>query len=598
MAQVSEAAETQSPLSNLLTQVAKAHLSDAAAAVVCTLISHGRLTARDICDKAQLSMKLVKTTLVSLIQLGCVLYWQSGNRVEYVFTKTGLFTFLHSGEILTHLKSVYDEDTSEIVQNVLVMGHLRISDFLQNFDLDTAYTKNSILLQLYRDGWLKIVQPHDFHPLQDVWNQIFDDTTKLVPRSASLSEVKRVAEITLMARLKLSALLESLPPDLYMSDGGTKVLNPQLCIGFNYGRFEKYLRSKALVSLCQARIGLLSAQVYQAVLEAIEKNSPETRHYLTQLDGVVMDPEDIDRVYNDMELEAIEKKAIVVKLGDIEKRCRNLNLDNSILGFNFAKPLKRHREGGGPAPKRQKIKQEFGINQHDNIDIDHDIDHDIDDNVSDLHDINSNHLDKRTLIIHHLKLLAFSSDIPFIIELGNGTFTVPYYKLKESVRQYNFEELVKKTLGSESLRILRCIRSLQLVDEKTIANSVLTKDKVVRNEIYKLIELNIIEIQEIPRSQDRAASKTFFTFRYKKNVNFKFLKNSLLYGMALILHNIDSFKLQHKVLLDKCQREDVKGHEQELLLDSELKTLNGIQQREIHNMGKFNRLLALYDVFK
>jgi DNA-directed RNA polymerase III subunit RPC3 len=76
IAELPLSAEGQSPLSDLMTMVAKKHLGEVAAIVISALISHGRLGAKDLSKKSGVPIKLVKTTLVSLIQLNCVLYWQ------------------------------------------------------------------------------------------------------------------------------------------------------------------------------------------------------------------------------------------------------------------------------------------------------------------------------------------------------------------------------------------------------------------------------------------------------------------------------------------------------------------------------------------
>lgn len=107
----------------------------------------------------------------------------------------------------------------------------------------------------------------------------------------------------------------------------------------------------------------------------------------------------------------------------------------------------------------------------------------------------------------------------------------------------------------------------------------------------------MIEIQEVPRSANRAASKTFYLFRHKEFSAYNFLYNSLTFCMADILLNIQQFKNDNKILLEKCEREDVKGNEEELLLESELKTLKNLQLREINNIGKFNRIKTLYEIF-
>ncbi|CAH6718503.1 DNA-directed RNA polymerase III subunit RPC3 [[Candida] jaroonii] len=588
---VPPSAETQSPLSNLLTLVAKEHLGEVPAIIISTLISHGRLTAKEISRRSKVPIKLVKTTLVSLIQLNCMLYWVDKDKVEYQFQDTGLFVFLHSGEIITHIKNKYDEECCEIIQNLIQLGNIKVSDYLKSFDDETRYSRSLKLSQLFGDGWIKILQPHDFNPLEDVWNKIYHETTKNVPRSATLSEVKRVAEIKELSKEKLSHLLENLPKDLYTTVDGMKGLNPKLSIGFNFKRFEKFLRSKALIALCESRVGRLSAEVYKVVLEILEKQSPDPKPYINEIDGIINTPEEKQSIFEQIENKLIDNKSLTAKIHDIVKKLpQTIDLNNSILTHNFVKPATIKKRVVSFSEIERTIKKPK-IKMEDNEAI---IEMDEDDN--DYH-TPTNGDGNTNLVIQHLKLLAFSTKIPFIMEIGNGSFTVPYNKLNDIVKEYTYDELIKKSLGVDSLRILRCIRSLKLVDEKTVSNSVLLKEKVVRNEIYKLIQLNVIEIQEIPRSNDRAASKTFFAFRYKNHSNYQFLRNSLIHNISSILHNIEDFKFQHKSLLEKCQREDVKGNEQELLLESELRILNQLQSREINNIGKLNRLLSLLEIF-
>lgn len=587
---VPPSAETQSPMSGLLTSVAKEHLGEVPAIIISTLISHGRLTAREISRRSKVPIKLVKTTLVSLIQLNCMLYWVDKEKVEYLFQDTGLFVILHSGNIITHIMNKYDEESCEIIQNLIQLGNIKVSEYLKSFDAESSYSRNLKLVQLFGDGWIKILQPHDFNPLEDIWNKIYNETTKLVPRSATLSEVKRVAEIKELSKEKLSQLFETSPKDLYTTVDGVKSLNPKISIGFNFKRYEKHLRSKALISLCESRVGRLSAEVYKVVLEILEKQSPDPKPYINEIDGIITTPEERERTFEQLENKLIDNKSLTAKIHDIVKKLpNNIDLNNSILTHNFVKPAIVRKRVVSFSEIERTIKKPK-IKMEDNEAI---IEMDEDDN--DYHTTNGD--SNTNLVIQHLKLLAFSTKIPFIMEIGNGSYTVPYYKLNDIVKEYTYDELIKKTLGLESLRILRCIRSMKLVDEKTVSNSVLLKEKVVRNEIYKLIQLNVIEIQEIPRSNDRAALKTFFAFRYKNHTNYQFLKHSLIFNISTILRNIEDFKYQHKSLLEKCQREDVKGNEQELLLELELRILNQLQSREINNIGKLNRLLSLFEIF-
>ena len=167
----------------------------------------------------------------------------------------------------------------------------------------------------------------------------------------------------------------------------------------------------------------------------------------------------------------------------------------------------------------------------------------------------------------------------------------------DELKKHHYDLLIKITLGPNAFRVLRALKSLKLADEKALANAVLLKEKTLRNEIFNMVNLNIVEIQEVPRSADRAASKTFFLFRHKEQTAYNFLINSLTFGMAELLQGIVDFKDEHRILLAKCEREDVKGNEESLLLASELKTLKTLQEREMVSIARFSRLKALRQVF-
>lgn len=590
MVELPESAKTQSPKSFLLTSIAKTHLGSIAGVIISGLISHGKLTAGEISSKCKLPIKTVKSTLVSLIQLNCVFYWLNGGATHYSFNERGLLVFLHSGDIIDYIQRLYDSESAEIIQNVIQVGHVRVQDYTKGkVELDEKFVK------LYDDGWLMRLQPFHYSPMDDLWQKLYQETLKETPRLATVSEIKRTNEAKERTKVKLSNILDSgvSKNDVYEFVGGFKTLKPSLVVTFNLLRFEKHLRSRSFVNFSKSRIGTLSSKVYEAALATVEKNSPELSPILLSISGLINDPEEARLLVNLIENKLVDQRLITFQAKDIVKHLDSrVDLQNSILTHNFLKPAAK-RVVVEQAGMNKRIKTEDGesIEISETITTNDDTAHAVDA----FQDFGST--DAITLINHHLKLLAASSTTLFLIETSPGTFTVPFKALSDELKQFNFDNIIKTTLGFDAFKILRCLRSLKLADEKTLANTILLKEKTVRNEIFKLININAVEIQEVPRSADRAASKTFFLFRHKPYVSYNFVKNAIIYNMGEVLSNIENFKYDHKILLEKCEREDVKGNEDQLLLDSELKTLRDLQSREVNNIGKFNRLKSLYDIF-
>lgn len=591
---LSEAAKSQAPFSYLYTRVASNHLGETAAIVISSLISYGRLTARDIHLRSQVPLKQVKTALVCLIQLNCIHYWSEApaKTVFYSFNERGILTLLYAGDIITKVKTLYGNEFAELIQNIIENGNLTVRDYMASLpDEHVQHEKMALLVRLYNDGWLHRLQPVSFQPVEDVWNKLYQETLKNTPRTATTSEVKRVAEAKEKTKIKFNDLYAAGNDtrDVIALEDGIHKLRADITVTFNLSRYEKNLRSRALAELANSRLGLITLAIYSKCCSLVEAKSPELYQRFLSISGLITDPEELRMFLSSVENALVDSKATVFSIRDLARLLpSNLDLRNSILTQNFLRPAKRVQDDFGDLLSK-KVKLEDGLaapaEENGHMDNFHQ------ESESDNHNPHS-----LTLIAEHLKLLT-SSNVPFLVEVAPGSYTIPYMQLTKSVKQYNYEMLVKTTMGANSLRVLNCIRLMKLVDEKAISNSVLLKERTVKSEIYKLVNMNVIDIQEVPRSADRAALKTFYLFRHKEAPLYKHLSSMLQYTMGDILTNIGQFKLEHKILLDKCEREDVKGHEDELLLESELKTLRDLQLREVNNLGRFNRIKWLYVIF-
>ncbi|CAK9436520.1 uncharacterized protein LODBEIA_P10780 [Lodderomyces beijingensis] len=572
----------QSPKTFLFASIAKTHLGEIAAVITTILLANGRLTVRQLSKKTNLTPKAIKSAIVSLIQLNCLYYWQENDKTTfYSINEVGFNTLISSGDILQHIIQQYGEAEAELVQNILMNGHIKIDDYLRQFDdANQRLTKEKIFLQLFNDGWLKSLDIHAYHHICDIWDKLFQDTTKVTPRLPAQSEVKRVAEIQATCKQKLAALLNTTHANIYITENGYKKLDPQLVITFNLARFQKHTRTTAFVNLASSRIGLLTSKVYEAALHSIEKNSPELMHPFLQIPGLLNDPTAVKEFVEGEESSAVAAKQIVFTAKDILRFFpKELDLTDSVVSKSH--PGKRINLEADFPESNKRIKLENGGSF---LPVS---------TTSDSDDADS----RLSIIQQHLHLLATGTNTRFVEEISPGRYSIPFNRLTHQVKQFHYETLIKATLNEQAFRILRCIKQLKLADEKTIANAVLLKEKTVRNEIYALVKANVVEIQEIPRSLDRAASKTFYLFRYKEYHRFESLINSLIFDMAEIITNIVDFKAEHRILLDKCNRVDVEGHEEELLIESELQTLHGLQHREIKNLVRFNRTRFLRDIY-
>ena len=597
-----EIAKHQSSKSYLLCAIAKRYLGELAALIAQTLLAHGNQTAKELSYRNQISLKKVKAVLVSLIQLNCIRHYKDEKGlVYYSVNETGLLVFIHSGDIITHIKNEYGERAAQTVQNILELGHFRVKEYTHSIDgrQDKVETENS-LVQLFSEGWLQRLGLINFEPHEELWTHIYEQTLRNTPRSSTVSEIKRVEQAKETTKEKITNLLDvekNSNNNTFQYKNGVKKLADDVILSFNFERFKKHLRTRAFVNLAKSRIGVLSCKVYETALKLIERNSPNSHDVIADIPGVVTDPEEKARITRSAEELLVDNQKIVFTAADVARYLpRYLDLQNSILTHNFLKPAKKSKKRTFPDSESEEPSKKVKVEEEEEDLLE---DSQLSDSLSSppRNDLDESTQNSSFVVNQHLKLLAASTSLPFVVEIAPGTYTVPFSKVMSLVKDFNYDYLMKYTLGLDAFRILRSIKSLRLADEKSLFNSVLLKEKTIRNEVFKLINLNVIEIQEVPRSTDRAASKTFYLFKHRELSAYQSLNYALMYSMAQILENIEIFKYEDRILLDKCEREDVKGHEEEYLLESELKTLSALNARETSNIGKFNRLKSLYEVF-
>lgn len=584
-----DVSKTQSPESYVYTRLAAQHLGEIASVVVSTLISYDRLDARQLARRSGLPLKKVHTALVSLIQLNCVSYWSEKN-VYFSLNPIGLKVLLHGGDMISHMRQIYGDEEAEVIQNVIENGNITIKTYMGLFEDSTLqYRRMQILVRLYSDGWLRRLQFVDFSPVEDVWNKLFHETLAVTPRSLATSEVKRLAEVKLRAQTRLNETYAegTAKADVLMSEDGVSKLRPHITLTINLARYEKAVRSRSYVDLARSRVGILSSQVYSICCALIEQNSADIKHKFLDISGLLASKDESRAFVETIESNLVGSRQTVFTVHAVASRLpKTLDLTNSITSRIFAKPAKLGSAGGNGevngAPSK-RIKLENGSAHPLENGFAHD-------------SFASGRPDDLALVEEHLQLLANNS-VPFIKKLHDGSYTIPFLQLSKAVKAYNYDALVKTTMGVDALRIFRCVKDQGLSDDRTIAKLVLQKEQVVKSLILDLIAGNFIQIQEIPRSADRAATKSAYLFRHEESASYQYLQKLLLFNMGNMLDNIEQFKLDHKILLDKCDRDDVKGHEEELLLESELKTLKELQTREVSNIGRMSRVKWLYMIY-
>ena len=200
--------------------------------VASVLLEYGSLNLHTLIRYSKLPEKIVKQTLVVLIQLHLVVHSsQPGGRnddVVYECAWMQIYELLHAGKMIAAVEERFGADGAYVVNNMLQMGHVRVSDFLAGTGLGkviktakgakgmkdqppaaagdaanglgaapaaqmpaTLAALKSVMTEMRKRRYLVQVQEHHMRPETDVVNEVRLKLTKQIREShAAMSDLK------------------------------------------------------------------------------------------------------------------------------------------------------------------------------------------------------------------------------------------------------------------------------------------------------------------------------------------------------------------------------------------------------------------------
>lgn len=621
--------KTQSPKSFLYTRILKNYLGEQAAYVYALLSTNERLTFIRLLQLSSLKPAFLRKILVTLIQMNCVVYYHKPGVEDrtkvgtyyYYPHEEGCMKLIYADDIIRRIRSDYiDELFATIVQNVLSVGHLTVNAFLKPItDKNRRLEVEKAFKILVDDGWLIPVDSSTFLNQFDLFSKTFKSVTSRFnrenPQSRAVSQTKRMQMIKDLTYEKFLDIMENEEQRSSLRTGGSHtfrvmddsstqsagMIDQTVPLTFYFERYLKRLRSIHLASEAKHRVGDISAKIYALALDHVEAKSRDVRskeavlHRLLANVGqsrVGFDPHRDIELKNKLALDD-QSTGLCFSVPDIYRTLCNkgarFGLDKNDIYGTIDDPSHVHssikRQIHEHNDSTKKIKMVNGkLNMGD------------DDNDGGIPESPDPEL--MTLLLQHLKLLSSDIQLPFLRETTPGTFYIPFTELVPEITKHFFKQYVRQILGSPCLRVLNFIEKEHLTDVKALAKGVLMRDGDIRREIDRMQKFRLVEIQEIPKTQDRSAMRAAFAFRVNYSNAREHMKECLIFNMGEAFDSLDDIRADNKLLLDKVSRADVKGREQELLLPSELKQLRQCYDSQNHTLAKFFRLRSAVDVFE
>lgn len=332
----------------------------------------------------------------------------------------------------------------------------------------------------------------------------------------------------------------------------------------NYEKLDVALRNSRFVNLAEQDAPSVTAEVYECLLHRIEYMTYRCREAV-----------EIPR-----EGEEGEQYSVSI---DTPKLLRDLDPHLDLSGsIGPADPSQSVTRGG-------KRALENGVNgNHDDYQDDAD-DADVSTGASRAYEINQ-----------HLNLLAYP---PFnltskIDPQGIIKWRVGFRSLARKLRHLEIERLIETRYGDVALRVVRVLHAKGKLDEKRLQEISLLPSKDLRQTLAGMQMGGFVDLQEVPKDAQRQPSKTMFLWYYDPDRVCSSLLEDTYKAMSRTLQRIKVERDRIKDFLEKTERSDVKGHEEEYLTEPELELLQRWRDKEALLLAEVARLDDMVAVFR
>ena len=204
-------------------------------------------------------------------------------------------------------------------------------------------------------------------------------------------------------------------------------------------------------------------------------------------------------------------------------------------------------------------------------------------------------------IKEHLQLLA-EDPHEFIqsVEKYNGMveWSVDFKALSKQLRQLELETTITARFGPAATRMVRIFLDKGKLDEKQITNIGLIHQKQMRAALTVMHEAGHLELQEVPRDNNRQPSRTMFLWYFDPERCRQLILEETYKAMARCLQRVKVERVAIQTLIDKAERTDVIGNEDQYLSVDERVVLSRWREKEERILGEVGRLDDLVGVLR
>ncbi len=192
----------------------------------------------------------------------------------------------------------------------------------------------------------------------------------------------------------------------------------------------------------------------------------------------------------------------------------------------------------------------------------------------------------------HLLLLC-DNRLGFVRHCEREAWTVDFAPLLQQLREAELDNAIERKVGRQGLRLARILRDKGKLDEKTLPTLALMKKSDVQNTMLEMQMHGFVDMQEVPRDNNRSASRTLFLWFCDTARSLDMLLDNAYKAMVRCLRIRDVHRQANREVLAFVQRPDVRGREKEALEKKYFDKYQAYCETEKKLMGQVMRLDTL-----
>ncbi|OCK84600.1 hypothetical protein K432DRAFT_112426 [Lepidopterella palustris CBS 459.81] len=638
-------------LSELCTLLIDDLYGELSSQVFSTLARVGRQPLSGLLRYSNLSARHFKHGLVVLIQQHLALHYTSDTDGLTYFEANWehAYNLVRYGKIEEMVQDRYGEQAAGIISNLLLLGHTKVSDLTEAYgvannksnletgtnrvngdglsrgtgviDVDdfsngdelrngagsSSATKkpenhfrsrgqlHTLLYKLLSVGWIVPVRASHFWPQADLHNEAaafvisssFENKIPKGPRKVKeyaqkLNKQKRKDRDDALELPHNSAVIGTKRPtmstafqprkrirlngvngtnghsDLGDTQDDDVSLDGEIVVRVNHEKISVAIRTEQLTLLASRYLGQTTSLVYRTLLRLLEERIPRC------FENFPVENEDG---------ELIEDPPVIVTSQEVAKV-----IDTNI---DLADGLQQDITTNG-----------INGDAHDEFE-------DLD--GAHLNGHASDNLGTRTRMVdQHLRLLCEDPRkfAHWMGSRGTSEWKVEFASLAETLIQNEIEKTVTARHDRMGARLIRVLHSKGKLDEKQVSTFSMTPPKTIRSILTSMQESGYVETQEVPKDASRQPSRTMYFWFYDQERCRQLLLTDTYKAMARILQRIKVERETVQAVIDKAERTDVIGHEDEYLSKTERDVLRQWSQTEEKLLLQLSRQDDLVTILK